>query len=157
LLTNEIKSILLPVVNKKLLIITIGNTFRSDDGVGPYIFDNIRDDINNIDLINAGDKPENVIDEAVSIMPDKTVIIDAANFNGYPGEIRVIPKEYIPDSTLSTHTFPPSIIARILEEDTKSDIYFIGIQPFSMDYGENISEEVKIAADLIVECINNNS
>ena len=155
LLEDNITELFDLVIKSKSLIITIGNTYRSDDGIGPYIFDNLNNIPGNIDCINAGDNPENVIDEAVKINPDITLIIDAANFGGVPGEIRIIPSEFIPETTLSTHTFPPKIIAKILEEDTKSKIYFLGIQPASFDFNEGLSGEVKKTAEKIIDYFNN--
>lgn len=153
MLTNEIKKFLDEIVKEKVLIITIGNDFRSDDGVGPYIFEHLKDYSKNLSLLNAGDKPENIIDEAVALKPKKTIIIDAADFDGLPGEIRIIPQEFIPNSTLSTHTFPPNIIAKIIEEDTKSEVVFLGIQPVKVELGEVLSESVKKSADDLIKFI----
>lgn len=150
MLTNEIKKFLDEIVKEKVLIITIGNDFRSDDGIGPYIFEHLKDNPKNLSLLNAGDKPENIIDEAVALKPKKTIIIDAADFNGIPGEIRIIPQEFIPNSTLSTHTFPPNIIAKIIEKDTKGEVVFLGIQPKNVELGEEISKEVKGSADSLI-------
>ena len=47
------------------------------------------------------------------------------------------------------------IIAKILEEDTKSKIYFLGIQPVSFDFKEGLSKEVKETADKIIYYFNN--
>ena len=38
------------------------------------------------------------------LKPDNILIIDAADFKAKPGEVRIIDKEAIPDTTLSTHT-----------------------------------------------------
>ena len=154
MLTDELKEKLNLTFNEKTLIITIGNNLRSDDRVALYIADNIKALPFYITLLNAEDKPENIIDPAVEIMPKKIIIIDAANFGDLPGEIRLIPYELIPDSTLSTHTFPLKIIIKILEEDTKSKVYFLGIQIENAELGETISNKVKESADEIIEYLN---
>ncbi len=154
LLTDEIKKTLNLELKEKTLIITIGNKLRSDDSIALYIAEKIKNLPDYITLINAENKPENVIDSAVSMMPSKTIFIDAANFNGFPGEIRLIPYELIPESTLSTHTFPLKIIIKILEEDTKSKVYFLGIQIKDASLGEIISKKVKETADEIIEYLN---
>lgn len=154
MLTDEIKKTLNLSDKEKTLIITIGNSFRSDDGVALYIAENIKNLPDYVTLLNAEDKPENIIDLAVSIMPSKTIIIDAANFEGSTGEIRLIPYDFIPDSTLSTHTFPLKIIVKILEEDTKTKVYFLAIQIQNVELGENISNKVKESADELIEYLN---
>ncbi len=104
-------------------------------------------------LLDAGDKPENIIDEAVKQSPKKAVIIDAAVFGGQVGEARLVDKGHIPQTTLSTHTFPLPVIARIVEEDTKAQVFFIGIQPAKVELGEGLHQAVKETADEIIELI----
>jgi len=139
------------------LVITVGNTLRHDDGVGPYIAEQILNPkseiLNNIKILNTNDKPESSIEEAVKTKPAKTIIIDAADFGGKVGEARIIDKEHIPQTTLSTHTFPLPIIAKMIEDDTASPVFFLGIQPARMDLGEGISPEVeKTAKEIIKLC-----
>lgn len=135
------------------LVITVGNPLRSDDGVGPYIAGNISSPKKNIIVMNAGDRPENIHDRAVEAKPAKTIIVDAADFGGVPGEMRLIPEHSIPDNPLSTHSFPLRIVARLLAEDTGSEVFFLGIQPESMAFGEALSPKVKSAADEIIQLI----
>ena len=136
-----------------LLIITIGNSYRSDDGVGPYIARQINKYKKDFTILNAEDQPENIIDEATQLKPGKIVIIDAADFGGMPGEIRLIEKKDIPDTSLSTHSFSPNILATIIEEETGADVSFLGIQPKSVQLAEGFSEPVKRAAEKIISCI----
>jgi len=134
-------------------VLTVGNLFRSDDGVGPFIAKHVPHPRGHIRILDAGDKPENCIDRATELKPVRSVIIDAADFGGRPGEIRLIPEEAIPDTMLSTHTFPLRIIAKILAEDTGSPVFFLGIQPKTMDFGEGLSPEIRSAADEIVRML----
>ena len=126
LLTAEIKQTL----SSADLIITIGNDLRSDDGVGPYIAKHCQSK----KVLDAQDKPENIIEEAVFRKPKIAVIIDAADFDGGIGEVRMIKKEQIPKTTLSTHAFPLNIIAQIIENDTGARVHFLGIQVFLSFY-----------------------
>lgn len=146
------KDLLSPPQSGKLLIITVGNPLRKDDGVGPYIAHRLKDiRKDRIIVLDAGQYPEAVIEEAVSISPTKTVIIDTADFGGVPGEIRVITKDMVSEKTFSTHRFPLTIIAKILKMDTGSEVYFVGIQPKDVSFGEGISHEVKTSADELVK------
>lgn len=157
MLTAEVEALFNPDFNSDLgitLVITVGNYLRSDDSVGPYIAGNIHSPRKNLIVLDAGDRPENFIDRAVEANPTKTIIIDAADFGGVPGELRIIPEHVIPDKPLSTHSFPLSIIARLLAEDTGSEVSFLGIQPENMDFGEGLSPKVKSAADEIIKLIN---
>lgn len=138
---------------RPILIIAVGNTIRSDDGAGPYIASRLSPEPDGFVIVNAGEKPESAVDKASRIKPAKIVIIDAADFGGRPGEARIIPVDSIPCDTLSTHRFPLGVIARILEDDTGSKVFFLGIQPQSVSLGETISLPVRKTADKLVEII----
>lgn len=153
MLTVELKELFTPSRKGLLLAITIGNRFRSDDGVGPFIARQIKKSKKNVIVINAEDKPENIIDRAIQLKPCKVVIIDAANFGGMPGEIRLIEKNNIPDTSLSTHSLSPNILAAIIEAGTGADVSFLGIQPKSVQLAKGLSKPVKRAAEKIISCI----
>src|SRR5271169_4329574 len=149
-LTDDIVKILQPPESGIVLVVTVGNVFRADDSVGPYIAKHVRSPKKGVHIVDAGERPEMVFDHAAVLKPARTVIIDTAEFGGLPGEARVIAEEFIPESILSTHTFPLRAIAKILAEDTSADVYFIGIQAVSVAYGEQMSPMVKQTADSII-------
>ena len=153
MLTAELKDILTPSKKGKLLVITVGNSLRSDDGVGIYIAKQIKKCQKNIIILNADSKPEKIIDQAVQLKPQKVIIIDGADFGGRAGEIRLIKKADIPNTSLSTHSFSLNIIARIIEEDTGAEVFFLGIQPRSIRLGEELSKSVRKAAQKIISCL----
>ncbi len=149
LLTGDVIKILQSPESGIVLVLTVGNDFRSDDGVGPYIAKHVHSPKKGVRIIDAGDRPEMVFDQAVELRPARTVIIDAADFGGTPGEARVIDGEFIPECTLSTHTFPLRVVAKILAEDTAADVYFLGIQAGTVSYGGQMSPAVKKTAETI--------
>ena len=135
---------------KPSVILTIGNSFRCDDGVGPYIGEKLTS-TKSVLVVNAEYSPECVIDEIVAFGPKSIVIIDAADFGGLPGEIRLIKAENLAQATLSTHSIPLSVISQILINDTRAKVEFVGIQVKHVSMGGNLSQEVKDAADKIVK------
>lgn len=151
MLRAEIRQVLKSKTNLTT-IICVGNFLRSDDGVGPHIAARLKP-ATNLQIIDAGYNPENCIDEAVKLKPDRIIIIDAADFGGCPGEVRIIREDHIPVVALSTHNISLKVICRILKEDTGAEIKFIGIQPKSVGLKEGLSPEVKIAADEIMAAI----
>ncbi|MBU1085897.1 MAG: hydrogenase maturation peptidase HycI [Candidatus Omnitrophica bacterium] len=134
------------------LIVAVGNSFRSDDGVGPYIAQGL-ERIKDLKLINAGYTPENIIEDVISLAPKRILIFDAADFRGKFGAVRIIPEDKIPQTTLSTHAIPLNVITAIIRQSIQTEIYFMGIQPKSVCLGEGLSEEVKKTADQIIEII----
>lgn len=152
MLDEEVREILSPVIEGKMLIITVGNTLRRDDGVGPYIAGCLAGRLPpQVILLNAGDRAENTIEKAIMYRPVKTVIIDAALFGAAPGKVKVIGEEDIPMVTLSTHTFPILVLSKLITKDTGSKVFFVGVQPRDVTFGEGISRQVKETADEIVK------
>jgi len=153
LLDVSLINLLTPREFPRTLIITAGNCFRADDGAGPYIASGLKQS-SKLSVIDAGYAPENIIDQAVKLSPQRIIFIDAADFGGAWGELRLIDSERIPETSLSTHSIPLPVVSRILSADTKAQIYFIGIQPKSVEYRQGLSGEVKSAAEELIKHIN---
>ena len=135
---------------RKKTVITVGNSLRSDDGVGPYIAGQVKIPKDGVIILDAGDRPENIVWKATEVAPKRVVIIDAADFGGEPGEVRAIPEDCLPENPISTHRFPLRVISQLVTEDTGARVDFICIQPQSVGFGEGLSERVKAAAEEIV-------
>ena len=153
MLTADVIELLKPESKGPLLVITVGNLLRSDDGVGSYIAEHAKRPKKGIIILNAGERPEDILWKAIEVRPGRVVIIDAADFGGEPGEVRVIPEEFIPENPISTHRFPLRIISRLLTEDTGARVDFICIQPKSVGFGEGLSGRVISSAEEIVEIL----
>lgn len=131
------------------IILAVGNTLRSDDGVGPFVASQL-DSNDKLKVIDAGSNPENVINEIVKLKPKNIIIVDAADFGSEPGTVKMVDKENIPEITLSTHIIPLGVIASILAQDTKAKISFLGIQAKSLKLGGKMCEEVRLAASEVI-------
>lgn len=153
LLTGDVLSALNPGQGPDLFL-TVGNSFRGDDGVGPYLASCLRQFP--VRLLDAGRTPENIIEDAIALKPARVIILDAADFGGEPGEVRLIPEEAIPETTLTTHMVPMNVVSGLITKSTGAKIVFVGIQPKTVAFGEKLSGEVKQAADLIAGEINKN-
>ena len=151
MLTAEIKELFSGAEKEQLVVITVGNPFRSDDGVGAYLASHSHPNRKNLILMDAGENLAELIDQVMLSKPQKIIIIDAANFGGKIGEIKIIPEELIPQSTISTHSFPLNFVTRIMAKDTGAKVFFLGIQGHNFALGEKLSPPVKKTADQLIE------
>jgi len=78
------------------------------------------------------------------------VIFDAARFGGRPGELRVIPRDCIPQAAAVTHLFPLGAIAELIETDTGAVVTFLGVQVANVQPGAPLSLPVRETANEIV-------
>lgn len=134
------------------VIVTVGNTLRGDDGVGPYIGSRLTSTRDTL-IVNAAYNPENCIDEVVQFKPKRVLVIDAADFRGAPGEARLIDRDHIPETTVSTHAIPLPVVTALIASDANTEVLFLGIQPENVSMGEGLSQGVKATADLIIKAI----
>ena len=153
--TADLKALFSSGTDGTVLVITVGNLFRGDDGAGPYIAGNVGVPAGNLFVMDAGDRPESILDRVPDIKPQKTIIIDAADFGGAAGEIRLIPEDTVSNVILSTHRFPLAAIGMLIAADTGSEVNYLGIQPAELGFGQGLSPEVRKAADAIAEVLLN--
>ncbi|NQT22439.1 MAG: hydrogenase maturation protease, partial [Candidatus Omnitrophica bacterium] len=75
--------------------------------------------------------------------PDTILIVDAVHLDLAPGEYDILKEEDIMRAGFTTHDTSPKMFMDYLKNRTKADIYMLGIQPKSVSFGENVSDEVK--------------
>jgi len=137
---------------KKKLIFTVGNQMMGDDAAGPLLAQTIRRaPLDSWDIVDGGAAPENCLYMIREMAPDQVLVVDAADMDLAPGEIRLIGADKIEDPFLmTTHTLPLSYLMQSLHEFvTKVDL--VGIQPQIVAFGFPLSAEVKQAVGQVYE------
>lgn len=126
----------------KVVILGIGNTLRSDDGVGSVLASRINQRVPYA-VYDTGTNPENYLEKVIKERPDNIVIIDAADFGGRPGEFRTLETEDLKTANLySTHNASLSLTINYLQSNLKANIITLIIQPKSVAFGDRLSQEV---------------
>ncbi|HVN15835.1 MAG TPA: hydrogenase maturation peptidase HycI [Anaerolineales bacterium] len=130
----------------KKLVLTVGNSMMGDDAAGPLLAQTLLGSpVDGWDVLDGGSAPENCVHLIREMTPDQILIIDAADMDLTPGEIRFIDAEKLDDPFLmSTHILPLSYLSESLREFS-SKVDLIGIQPKVVAFGYPISPEVKAA------------
>ncbi len=139
--------------SEKLIVLGVGNDLKCDDGVGPFIIKRLKEeDIEdeNLIFINAETVPENFTGKLRKENPTHIIIVDACLMNGNPGDMQIVDKDDFSNIGISTHSMSLSYFVKYLEKGNDFKIIFVGIEPESLDYGENLTENVeKTAFDFI--------
>ena len=134
---------------EKLILLGVGNELKSDDGVGPFIIKNLMAENIESDrllLIDSGTVPENFTGKIRMENPSHVIIVDACLMGCRPGDIRLVDKDDFTNIGISTHSMSLSYFVKYLERDTDFKIIFVGIEPETMDWGANPTENVEKAA-----------
>lgn len=131
----------------------IGNELRGDDGLGPLFANKISKIIkneSNVVVINGGIVPENFTGTIRKENPSHVILIDAVEMNAQPGDMKFIAKEEISQYNVSTHSMPISFLIKYLETTSSFKIILLGMQPENMELGEEITENVKISVNNLI-------
>lgn len=135
---------------EKLIVLGVGNELKCDDGVGPFIIKRLKEqgieDKNRLLFINAETVPENFTGKIRKENPTHLIILDACLMGGKPGDMKIVDKYDFANIGISTHSMSLSFFVKYLEKDTDFKIIFIGIEPESMDYSEELTENVERTA-----------
>ena len=141
---------------KKLIILGVGNELKSDDGIGPFIVNKlIEEDLqrDNLLFINAETVPENFTGKIRKEKPSHVIIVDACLMGSNPGEMKIVDKDDFKNIGISTHSMSLSYFVKYLEKDTDFKVIFVGIEPETMDWGENPTPNVEKTAYEFIETV----
>lgn len=133
-----------------ILIIGIGNPLRSDDKVGLFICDNLKE-TNKIKTLKIESSIERYIFTINRLKNDAIIMIDAADIRKEPGKFDLIEIEKFTDTTWHTHNVS---LKKIASQFLQKTTWILGIQPQSISIGENLTSKVKKTAKLIIKNFN---
>lgn len=126
----------------KVVILGIGNTLKSDDAAGSVIASAL-DKRLPYTIYDAGANPENYLGSIIKDKPDNIIIIDAADFGGSPGELRLEEPHGVETSGMFfTHNSSLWMCADYLQKHLPADIIVLLIQPKTLSFGDEMSPEV---------------
>ena len=142
------------ILKKKLAVLGVGSELRGDDGVGPYLSEKLSSFNSESFLSINGDLvPENFTRDLKKFRPDNIIIIDAAFMEKSAGDIEIVRINDLIGISFSSHSMPLSVLGKYLLQEIGANIYILGIQAINIDFGSEISLEVREAADKIFEII----
>lgn len=125
-------------------IFGIGNRGRRDDGVGSLIAEHLAARYPAL-AIDAGTVPENYLEKVARSCPETILVVDAVDFGGYLGEIRLLDPDTIAPSGLSSHALSLRMTAEYFKARTEACLAFLAIQPADVSSGTVLSDEVSRA------------
>ena len=130
------------------LILGVGNTARGDDGAGSLLVRKLTGRIEAC-CIDAGIAPENFLEKIVRKKPDTVLIVDAADFGGSPGEIRLLKPDQLASGGLSTHALSLQMACDYLQLSIPVEVHLLAIQPAQTNSGK-LSGPVRASLDLLI-------
>jgi hydrogenase 3 maturation protease len=139
---------------RRIAFLGIGSDIRGDEAAGLMIIDHLkRKDLDeNILLLNTGLRPENFTGKVRDFKPTHVIMVDAAHFDGEPGEGRLIPTQEIGDEVYA-HNTPLTLLKAYLEKTMCSNVALLGVQYQESDFSVTPTPEIGRATQIIAETI----
>lgn len=143
-----------PAPDRRVVVVGVGSTLRSDDAAGLHIALALRAlALPNVFVLLGDTAPENVTGEVRRARPTHVLFVDAADLGESPGFMRLLDAAEVGGMSSSTHTLPLGVIADYLTLELGCRVLFLGLQPKSVAFGDTISDEVASAVQEAVEAI----
>jgi hydrogenase 3 maturation protease len=141
-LEDQLRSLLAGTV----CIVGVGNRMRGDDAAGSLLAERIAGRIAAA-VIDAGSAPENYLEKIARGKPGTVLVIDAVDFSGSPGEVRLLEAGAIGSGGLSTHAPSLRLAADYLTQRCGAQVWVAAIQPASVAMGAGMDASVSAAVD----------
>ncbi len=142
------------IASRKVVVMGVGNDLRGDDGVGVLLAERLEDRVP-VKVFVAFDLPEDYAVKAADLRPELVLILDAADFGGEPGQVRLIRAQDIPPTPGVTHRPSLEMVAHFLELDAGADTWVVGVQPdmTRVGLGDEMGEPVRRTVDALEEML----
>ena len=122
-------------------LLGIGSRWWRDDGAGSKVARSLESSTE-LDAIDAGFVPENYLETVARKMPDTILLVDATDFGGEPGEVRLLQPQNITAAGVSSHAGSLQMLARYLHARTSASVAVLAIQPGDTGSGEGLTPSV---------------
>jgi hydrogenase 3 maturation protease len=132
----------------RVAVLGVGNTMNGDDGAGVWLVRTLATRMAatpGVLLIDGGTAPESFTGPLRRFRPDLVVEVDAAHLDQPAGTLAWIDWRDADGMSASTHTLPPSVLARFLTTDLGCRVALIGVQPETLEMGRGVSPSVAAA------------
>ena len=131
---------------QNVVLLGIGNMLRGDDGFGMLVASRLLSEMPGR-VFAAETTPENFLGPICQRSPRLVIIIDAVNFDGTPGELRLVGVHQLRGNSLGTHAPSLSLIQGFLAAECGAQTLVLAAQPKEVGTGLKPSAQVSLAVE----------
>ncbi len=144
------------IINENTIIVCVGNPFRRDDAAGLIVCRTLEKLVGGNKVIVCEHGVENCLQNIMEQKPRNILVVDAAEFEGKPGDV-VLASALECDLSakpLSTHKIPLNLIAEYLTRECGvENVWLLGIKPSAVDFGVGVSKTVLETCKALAEIL----
>lgn len=136
----------------RIAVVGVGNDLRGDDAAGLLVARALPGSEVRL-VIEAGTAPENHTAALRRFRPDVVLMVDAAQMDAAPGDVRLFDLSAVDSFGASTHTLPLALVAQYLSAELGCVVLGLGIQPRALDFGAPLAPEVQAATAAVAQAL----
>lgn len=125
---------------------------RGDDGAGSWLTEQISGRVA-ADVTDGGVAPENYLEKVVRNRPDTVLVVDAVDFGGAAGEIRLLDSTAVRAGGLSTHALSLRMAFEYLTARCSASIVLAAVQPVSVGLAQDMSGPVRASVERLAKAL----
>ena len=147
---RDLKEELRDAMAGRTAFVGIGNTDLGDDALGVRLAETLqRAGVST--AVVAGTVPENIAGVLARGGYDNVVFLDAVDFGAAPGSVVLMSAAEIQSRfpQVSTHKISLGMTARVIESESRTKVWLLGVQPQSLRTGSEMSESVRQTLKLL--------
>jgi len=135
-------------------VLGIGDSQWGDDGLGVVLAQSLQD-AGCPNVVVTGSTPENWVDWARKAGFENVLLLDAVEFPGEAGSVVFLESAQLRNRypQVSTHKFSLGTLASLIENESKTRVWCLGVKPKSLAPGAGLSEPVKATVELLKELL----
>lgn len=140
----------------RIAIVGIGHELRGDDAAGITVaraLEPLASSYEQLLVINAGSAPESFVGVLRRFGPDLVLLVDAAQLDADPGEVRWVAWRKITGISAFTHTLPLYVFADYLVAELDCEMALLGIQPDQTAVGAPLSPVIEESVNIVVQIL----
>ena len=149
---TQLQSQLQEKLTGKVVVLCVGSRSRGDDIFGPLVARQLSSKVST-EVFDAENVPENYLGKIAKLKPDTVLLVDAAHFEGEPGEVRLLDPQELQESSFSTHSASLKLIEDYFQAECNAKVFMLAAQPKHVSFGVPPSPEIIAAVDLVVEIL----
>ena len=148
---EEFSEALAPLLERRWLLVGVGNVLRGDDGFGPFLARAL--DERGLPALDGGPAPENLTGPILRAAPEVLLLADAADFGAEPGALRLVDPAELDTGSGSTHDPGFDLLLDYLGRNREMEVALIAAQPATLEFGAVMSPAVEDALDRAADVI----
>ncbi len=147
--TDDVRERLGDLLERRWLLVGIGNDLRGDDAFGPLLARRLK--AAGLPALDVGSAPENATGPIRRADPDVLILADATHLGAPPGTLSILSPGALTNSGTSTHDPSLRLLLGYLAANKPIDAVVLAAQPASLLFGSEPSREIHASIDAVSE------